>query len=340
MRAKLPIMAIPDGDAAARLDAATARLLTYFRPRSGRWKSPTGEAWQPALAVDVVIDGYRRTGRAGHRAVLERSFNRYRGRRSHFHDDDGWYLNTWLRAFEATGDPGYLAEARALFAGLTTGWDDTFGGGVWWNRDRTYKNAITNGLFLLGAAGLARLVPAEPVYRAWADAAWRWFDRSGMVNADGLVNDGLDGSGSNNHGTTWTYNQGTVVHALVELAHATGDRTLLRPAAWIADAALAGLVDRDGVLREPCEPAGCDGDQQIFKGVFARSLAALHRADPERGNGYPTFLSRNADSVWRTARDHRDGIGLSWRGPIGGDNLATQASACLLLGAAADVAGA
>jgi predicted alpha-1,6-mannanase (GH76 family) len=33
-------------------------------------------------------------------------------------------------------------------------WDDTCGGGVWWSQARSYKNAITNELFLMGASTL------------------------------------------------------------------------------------------------------------------------------------------------------------------------------------------
>ena len=44
--------------------------------------------------------------------------------------------------------------ARALFAGMAAGWDDVCGGGLWWTRGKTYKNAIPNELFLLIAGRL------------------------------------------------------------------------------------------------------------------------------------------------------------------------------------------
>jgi predicted alpha-1,6-mannanase (GH76 family) len=318
---------------ADRERAAVARLLGFLRPRTGRWVMASGEAWQPALAVEAVVNAYERTGDADHRSVVERSFRRYRGRRMPFYDDDGWFLNTWLRAYEVTGDDVYRHEAVALFADMTRGWDATCRGGLWWRKDGTYKNAITNELFLLAAARLHRLTGGTGEYLEWATRTWRWFDASGMINEAGLVNDGLDDSCANNGGTTWTYNQGVIVAGLVELWRATGDDQILARANGIAAAALAGLVDADGVLREPCEPTGCDADQQIFKGIFAQGLARLHQAggDP----AHAAFLRANADAAWQRARDDRDGIGLRWGGPPGGVTGATQASACLLLGAVA-----
>ncbi len=308
---------------------AVARLLRYYRPRAGRWRRPTGHGWQLALAIEAVTTAYQRTGQPAYREAMARWFGRHRGQRSRFFDDDGWYLNAWLRAYEVTRDPAYLADARAGFADLVAGWDGVCGGGVWWSHERTYKNAITTELFLLAAARLHRHCP-EGEYLDWAGRAWAWFDASGMINPDGLVNDGLDRC-VNNGGTTWTYTQGVLLDALAELWRATGEVALLDRARVIADAATSRLAGDDGILREPGEPA-CDRDQLIFKGIFAAGLARLHRADPAARPGYAAFLRANADSVWHRARDRRDGIGLVWAGPPVRVGPATHASGTLLLG--------
>jgi predicted alpha-1,6-mannanase (GH76 family) len=308
-----------------------ARLLTYFRRFTGRWKTPTGEAWQPALAVDAVVNSYERTHDPLYLDVIERSFRRYRGRRSRYYDDDGWYLKAWLRAYHVTGSAAFLDEAESLFQEMTRGWDDVCGGGLWWSRDRTYKNAITNSLFLLAAARLYREEPTAS-YLDWATRAWAWFDATGLINEDHLVNDGLDDACANNGGVTWTYNQGVVLSALAELWQITGDGGCLRRAEQIADATLTRLVSPDGVLIEPCEPDRCSGNNQVFKGVFAQGLARLAAADREARPRYHAFLAANLDSVWTRARDRRNGVGLSWAGPVGPVTGATQIAAALLVG--------
>jgi predicted alpha-1,6-mannanase (GH76 family) len=323
--------------AADRDRLAMAKLLTFFRPRTGRWSTPTGEAWQPALAVETVVNSYERTRDPSLLDVIEKSFGRYRGRRSHFYDDDGWYLNAWLRAYDVTGDRGYLDEAEALFTEMATGWDGVCGGGLWWNKDRDYKNAITNELFVLAAAGLHRRAPdgaGKGSYHHWALRAWDWFDASGMINDAGEVNDGLNASCANNGDTAWTYNQGVILSGLVELWRVTGERRYLARARQIADATVNSFRNRGGILKEPCEPRTCNGDAQIFKGVFAQGLARLYRADPDN-TAYLDFLHRNADSVWRTSRDRSGGLGLSWDGPPGPVTAATHVSALLLLGSVA-----
>jgi predicted alpha-1,6-mannanase (GH76 family) len=336
-----------------RLDGAMRRLLRYFRPtlfplflrpRSGRWRTPTGHAWQPALALEAVLTAYEITGDPAYGNVVAASFARYRGRRSHFCDDDGWYLNAWLRAYDSLADKAYLDEAESLFAAIAEFWDDACGGGVWWRRDRRYKNAVTNELFLLAAARLAGRTEGARAegYLDWARRAWTWFRDSGLVNAQGLVNDGLGEDCANNGQETWTYNQGVILGALAELWRATGETELVDHARGIADAALRHLVHPEGVLREPCEPCPDNRDAHAFKGIFTQGLArlaAIGGPDSFDPTPYREFLATNADAMSRLAASADHGYGVSWVGPPGPVNAATQASACLLLGEVARLSG-
>ena len=109
-----------------------------------------------------------------------------------YFDDNRWWALAWVAAYDLTGERRYLDTAQAIFAPHETGWDDTCGGGLWWNEDRKYKNAITNELFLTLAARLHQRVPADRGrYRDWALREWDWLHASGMIGRSGLVNDGL-----------------------------------------------------------------------------------------------------------------------------------------------------
>jgi predicted alpha-1,6-mannanase (GH76 family) len=316
-----------------RCAEATTILLRYTR-RSGRWVTPTGEGWQPALAIEALLDAHLVSGEPSYLTFVERSFARYRYRRSRFYDDDGWYLNAWLRAYRVTGERAYLDEAVSLFSRLTGAWDETCRGGVWWTQDRTYKNAITNELFVLSAARLHQVIPNSG-YLDWAVRAWQWFSASSMINNGQLVNDGLDGNCANNGQTTWTYNQGVILSALVELHRATGDNRYLEPAHRIAAAAIRTLVNRVGILTEPGEPDRCDGNQLVFKGIFTQGLARLYDSGRLAGAEYGSFLTTNADRLWHTGRDRLGRFGLTWSSRSDRYNAATHISGCLLIGSVA-----
>ena len=116
-----------------------------------------------------------------------------------------------------------------------------------------------------------------------------------MISPAGLVNDGLTAACANNRGTTWTYNQGVILGGLAALHELTGDQGFLRQGEVIADAALRTLTSQRGILAEPCEPSGCDGDQTQFKGIFVRYLHQFSRHSGKPA--YRAFILANADSV-------------------------------------------
>jgi predicted alpha-1,6-mannanase (GH76 family) len=237
----------------------------------------------------------------------------------------GWYANTWLRAYDVTGDVKYLNEAKAIFSDMTKVWDATCGGGIWWTSDRDYKNAITNELFLLAAARLARRTPAGTMegdfsYKDWALKEADWFvNKSGMINGKNLVNDGLtkDGNCKNNGQAEWSYNQGVILGGLTEMWRLTGDRGYLASAEKIADAVLKNMVHPNGALRDVCDQwgGGCTGDAVIFKAMFAQGLARLYNADRANKPQYGAFLVASANSLWDKSRTPENGFGINWNGP-------------------------
>lgn len=284
--------------------------------------------WNSANATEATIDYTVLTGSDAYLDVIGNTFdvNAEGDFLNEFYDDEGWWALTWIKAYDFTGEERYLAMAETIFDDIAASWDDVCGGGVWWTKDKTYKNAITNELFLTIAARLY-LRTEDTAYLDWAEREWAWFEASGMINGDDLVNDGLEATGEgcvNNGQTTWTYNQGVVLGGLVALSEARGgDEGLIAQAETIADAAIETLVADGGVLVEPCEP-DCGEDGPQFKGIFMRNLSALRVA--VGGEKYEDFIARQAESIRENATTALDEIGLIWAGPFDVADATRQSS--------------
>lgn len=333
-------------DYCAYAAAGIEALQRWYRPRTGRWR--TAGWWNSANALTAVIGYTQRTGDHTYLGVVERTFTAARRRHPDFvlgfYDDNGWWGLAWVAAYDLTGDSRYLDAARTIFANLVTGWDNTCGGGLWWNSERRYKNAITNELFLTLAARLHQRCKGDrDDYLQWALREWGWFDARGLIGASSLVNDGLTTVCENNGGVTWTYNQGVILGGLAALYEITGEVAYLRQGEAIADAALSLLTtppsaSTPGILIEPDELATArrDSDRPQFKGIFMRNLYDfyLHSRRP----AYSQFIRCNARSIWDNDRNHRNQFGLHWAGPFDRADACRQSSALDALNAAAAVA--
>jgi predicted alpha-1,6-mannanase (GH76 family) len=323
----------PDYSACAA--AGVAALQRWYCRWTGRWRS-TGW-WNAANALTAVIDYTQRTGEPRYAWAIHRTF-RAAGRRhadflNRFFDDNGWWALAWIRAYDLTSEVRYLDAARRIFDNMITAWDEACDGGLWWNEDRKYKNAITNELFLALAARLHLRSPGcGDRYLDWALREWQWFSASGMINQEGLVNDGLTSGCQNNDRPAYTYNQGVILGGLADLYEITGEGAFLRQGESIADAALRELTSppsaqAPGILIEPgeAEMVGVRGDGSQFKGIFVRNLYDfyLHSRRAE----YRDFIFRNALSIWAYNRNAKNQFGLCWAGPFDTADASRQSSA-------------
>lgn len=302
------------------------RLQQWYNAKTGLW----GGWWNDANSLTVLVDFSRAAHSQAYYPVFESTFEQkaHANFLNTFYDDEGWWALAWIDAYDLTGKREYLTTAEKIFADMTSGWDRTCGGGIWWNKKRRYKNAIANELYLSVAAHLANRTAGEERqgYLDWADREWKWFAASGMIEDDHLISDGLDDQCHDNHATKWTYNQGVILGGLAELSRATGDKTLLDPAQQIADAAMEKMADADGVLHEKCEP-NCSSDGKQFKGIFVRNLVVLAAADGDKDvrKRIKRFVDVNARSIVTRDQTADHGFGQVWTGLIGG--LAGQVDA-------------
>lgn len=179
-------------------------------------------------------------------------------------------------------------------------------------------------------------------YRDAAVAGWEWFDAAGLINDDNLVNDGPgdDCKGDPDSGI-YTYNQGTIINALVELSSATGDSSYLDRATELANTAIAEgspFLDDDGMLADGCDKdQNCEGgDGSAFKGALMRSLRKINEHRPTEE--WKSFVEKNAQSIWTNNLEIVDGgchNGPYWSGPYASvDEPIAQAGALDALTAA------
>jgi predicted alpha-1,6-mannanase (GH76 family) len=317
-------------------------LQRWYHPSTGLWQG-TGW-WNSANALTAVIRYTKLTGDSSHAGVIGTTFTAAQRQHAQFindyYDDNGWWALAWVAAYDLTRDNRYLNAARTIFARNMAAWNDTScHGGLPWNTTSSYKNAITNELFLTLAALLHQRTPGDQVsYLTWAQKEWDWFSARGLIGPGGLVNDGLTAACQNNDGTTWTYNQGVILGGLAALFEITGDRAYLTQGESIASAAVSRLTSQ-GILAEPCEPsaAGCNGDQAQFKGIFARYLYDFWLQS--RQPAYRAFILANASSVLDHGRNAAHQFGLRWAGPFDRADAARQSSALDVLIAATALSG-
>ncbi|MGW1727630.1 glycoside hydrolase family 76 protein [Streptomyces sp. NPDC002306] len=336
--------------APSRARAAADALMFSYDPYNGWWPSSW---WNSAATLTALVDFARTTGTHDYDWAVARTYEQNKGvfaagvRSSdaiegHFIsrsiDDSGWWAIAWIDAYDYTGDSRYLAEAVTIADYVRQYWDPgTCGGGVWWDRERTYKNAVTNGQYLWLTTALHQRIPGDTAWLQQARTAAAWYRSSGMINAAGLVNDGLSSSCANNGGTVWSYNQGLAIGGFTELWRATGDGSLLTTARTLADAAISSpALTRDGVLTESCDvgSASCDDNQKQFKGIFMRNFADLAKAT---GSGtYRSYIQKQSDTLWAQDRTSLNVLGERWAGTLPNQaDWRTQAGALGALTAAA-----
>jgi predicted alpha-1,6-mannanase (GH76 family) len=305
-------------------------LQQWYDHSKGLWNAPAGW-WNAANTLWLLADYAQRANVKTYHPLIETTFNLHKGKNflNWYYDDEGWWGLAWIKAYDLVGDTRYLVMAQTIFADMVQGWDTQCGGGIWWSKDRTYKNAIANELFLTLAARLAQRVNDEhqsTSYLSWADQEWNWFAQSGMINTHNLINDGLNNACQNNNGPTWTYNQGVILGGLVDRYKLTRDASYLKRAEAIADAVLSTQVDSNGILHEPGEQAGdTNADRPQFKGIFMRNLAYLYETD--KNATYKQFIVKNAESIIHNNSNNAFQFGLVWSGPLDSADATRQTSA-------------
>ncbi|HVA30790.1 MAG TPA: glycoside hydrolase family 76 protein [Gaiellaceae bacterium] len=310
----------PSGRADAALDArralgSYAAMQTYlFDARTGRYREVVGgpaaaHAWPFSQALTAMIQVARLHSARAVAAVparlrtLERLFRTgaayaaWPGGDVYF-DDDEWIAGALLDWRELRGDVQAQRRAAAVFALVAREWDGVAqhpcAGGIYWtvasgNRDRNTVTTANAALLALRLYGVTHAA----AYLNWSRRLLAWLDTC-MLGDNGLYRDhiALDGTVD---ATYWSYNQGLVIGALVELYSATGDPSVLARAEALADGALSYFGPRWSAVEPP-----------EFAAIFFRQLLGLAAVDGRAD--YVAAAEGYGARAWSNARDPRTGL--------------------------------
>jgi len=170
-------------------DGVATLQSNWYNQQTGLWNT-TGW-WNAANALTVVAQYSKLSGSNQYLSAVANTYaaNSRGGFLNQYYDDEGWWALAWIAAYDWTGSTVYLNTASQIFADMTTGWDTTCGGGIWWSKARTYKNAIANELFLSVAGSLASRVTnatQQASDLSWAQQEWQWSVTFLQTNAQNI----------------------------------------------------------------------------------------------------------------------------------------------------------
>jgi predicted alpha-1,6-mannanase (GH76 family) len=324
-------------------DSSSNALISSFYNQSSKTfnKNNAGDLtfnyWPNAHALDVLVDAYLRTNDAAIKTRMDDVLDGMKAKNggtyiNHFYDDMEWMTLACLRAYEATSDDRYKTTAELLWNDIKGGWDDTFGGGIYWNKDRQNKNTPANAPASIIASRIYQL-NRNGEDLDWAKKIYQWQKDNLVDPVSGLVWDGLDATGTNK---SWkfTYNQGVFIGAGIELYKITGDNTYLNDAVKTANNSMGGDFSSNNIMKDEG-----GGDGGLFKGILVRYMMLLitdGNLSSTDAAKYISFLKLNAETLWLQGTSRPQILfNTNWITKATTTDLTTQLSGAMLIEAVA-----
>ena len=297
-------------------------------PASVRVRSAYRDALTRVIGKYLVRDAAIRTPQAEYKGLSY--YNASAGNADdYYYDDNEWVCIQLLLGARQLGDDRLLEAARNNLEFLWTGWDDALGGGIYWSKDCTSKNACSNAPAAI-AFLLAYQLTGEESYLEKGKRIYAWMND--VMRKDNLFIDSIEIASGRKNEWTGIYNQATMIYAGSLLYEITGEKAYYDLTAATVNASI-GLMFRETQAEDgtaaitmnanPIYKAWCVGwlarayekfytvdpvkDQKPMEYMTAVLRRELHTKDKD-GFYDPFFCSGASDPENRTELLAQDGV--------------------------------
>jgi predicted alpha-1,6-mannanase (GH76 family) len=288
--------------------------LTYYR--SKLYTTSKDYFWQQALDIQTPQDVYFRTNNPAVKTEVTDLLNAFLVQNTgngtpqgwewnEYNDDLFWAVLAFARGYEITGNQTFLDQTKygynLAFYHTTNGgwgWDNTFGGGIWWSKAKADKNALSNSPGVIAACYLYKFTNTVG-YLNMAKAIYAWERSHIWDSTTGDVWGAILADGTTNKATA-IFNNGAFGGAANFLYQITGDKAYYDDAKLAFDRVIAERT-WSGILASPVRNGTELAEYIRYLGDFARQNYLW--------NEYYSFMKRCADAAWSIRRKD---INIAW----------------------------
>ena len=271
--------------------------------------------WMQAIEIQLAEDVYLRTKNPGQKKLVKdllTTFIAQNGKEwkwNQYNDDLGWANIAFVRGYEITGEPAFLkASISGWNLAYNRGWDDTFGGGIWWDVKRTEKGALSNNPNIVTGCHLYKITK-EKGYLTKSKAMYAWMRSKLYDDATGAIYEKFKADGTLVKSIN-VYNMGTYINAANCLYKATGERS------YYDDALKAAMyVKSENTILSHTNYR----HESAWQDQFARGLGEFVRDNKLWSEFYP-WMVENADAAWNSRRPDLNIAWNDWLHPTPQDN--------------------
>lgn len=301
---------------------------SYFRKSLN--SQDQDSTWVAALDILAAEDAYERTGRADHKAIVNKLCRTWLEDTpppwtwDGWNDDIGWFALAMVRGYQMTGEEDYLEAAKYGFdMAWDRGWDTQYnGGGIWEQQPDMTPEGEPISKEALSNDSLGKV--AAMLYQSTHD---RWYlDRSVQIHewvvshiyeeSTGRVFGGIDRQDVINKGRA-VYNQGTFADYSHLLYLITSEAKYYNYAKDSLDYVQANMTN-NGIISNSA------GYLNTWADEYARGLGHFVHDNRQWDTYYP-WMQQNSNAIWN---NRRTDYNITWNGwaeqtPYN-DNIATS----------------